>query len=108
MLNDHLDHLDLVEKIKVRCENSKTAVNQNIDLACNLWEVALDYGKHFVFRLLTSQTTSPSHQYTNPFEVMFNTQNSIILPTWKPSTKPSKKEQLRNDIVEWIKKENGG
>jgi len=27
---------------------------------------------------------------------------------WKPSTKPSKKEQLRNDIVEWIKKENGG
>ena len=73
-------HLDLIEKIEARCGQSKTTVNQNIDLACNLWEVALDYGKHFVFRLLTLQTTLPSSQYTNPFEVMFNTQNSITLP----------------------------
>lgn len=39
---------------------------------------------------------------------MFNTQNSPTLLTWKHSIKPNKKEQLQNDIIMWIEKENGG
>ncbi|RIB29082.1 hypothetical protein C2G38_2156325 [Gigaspora rosea] len=100
--------LDLIEKIEARCGQSKITINQNIDLACNLWEVALDYGKHFVFQLLILQTTSPNREDANSFEIMFNTQNSITLPTWKASAKPNKKDQLRSDIVAWIKKENCG
>ncbi|CAG8695832.1 576_t:CDS:1, partial [Cetraspora pellucida] len=53
------DNLALVEKIEVRCGSSKVSVNQNVDLECNLWEIAMEYRKHFVFRLLTSQITSP-------------------------------------------------
>ncbi|CAG8729703.1 17114_t:CDS:2, partial [Racocetra persica] len=55
--------LDLIKKIEAHCEQSKTTVNQNIDLAYNLWK--------------------------------------------KSSAKPNKKEQLRSDLIVWIKKENG-
>ncbi|RIB19202.1 hypothetical protein C2G38_2182522 [Gigaspora rosea] len=101
------EHLDLVEQVEVKCGNSKTSINQSIDLVCNLWEIAIEYGKHFVFQF-RSQITSSNYQRTNPFDIMLNMQNSITLPVWKPSVKPNKKGQLRNDIKTWIGNENGG
>ncbi|CAG8717498.1 32931_t:CDS:2, partial [Racocetra persica] len=100
------DNLALVKKIEVRCGSSKVSVNHNVDLEYNLWKIAIEYRKHFVFRLLMSQITSPIYQHTNPFDIIFNTQNSSTLSKWKLSIKPNKKEQLWNDIITWIKKKN--
>ena len=87
------NNLALVEKIEVRCGSSKVSVNQNVDLECNLWEIAIEYGKHFVFSITYISNNLPIYQYTNPFDIMFNTQNSLILSMWKLSIKQNKKEQ---------------
>ena len=87
------EYLDLVEQVEARCGNSKTSINQSNNLACNLWEIAMDYGKHFVFRF-TSQINSTNYQYTNPFDIMLDAQSSLTLPIWNLVSNQQKKDNF--------------
>ncbi|CAB4431161.1 unnamed protein product [Rhizophagus irregularis] len=81
----------------------------DVNIQCKFNEIAQNFGNFFLFELqIPEDYQLPLQKEKNVFEILISNSTQLSLPSFKLSKKLNRKDLLRQDMVEWIKKNGGG
>src|SRR3954449_2864858 len=83
----------------------------NVNIQCELKEILQIFGNFVLFELQIPeeyQLPLQRERENNAFRVLISNSAQLVLPLFKLSKRPNKKDLLRQDLVAWIKNNGGG
>jgi len=94
---------------RVELSKTPTAIITQISLNCNIIELTRSVGIHIHYRLKADDTVSTLVPHNSFTIIMQNARRSqLYLPKFSQSEKINRKLVLRNDLVNWIQRHDGG
>ncbi|CAB4374062.1 unnamed protein product [Rhizophagus irregularis] len=95
--------------LKAKIGNSLKDEFVDVNVQCELNEISQNFGNFVLFELQIPEDYQPVLQKEkDAFKVLISNSTQLSLPSFNYPKKPNKKDLLRQNIVAWIKNNNGG
>ncbi|CAB5374251.1 unnamed protein product [Rhizophagus irregularis] len=95
--------------LKAKIGNSLKDEFVDVNVQCELNEISQNFGNFVLFELQIPEDYQPVLQKEkDAFKVLISNSTQLSLPSFNYPKKPNKKDLLHQNIVAWIKNNNGG